>query len=323
MPLQNFFRRRFDTWLDKRLPRTGIAALNSKSVFTFPSKAGFGFLVVMALLWLVAINYENNIIFGLGALLGAIFVITIFHSYANLAGLRVQVRSIGAGFPSEMLKVELELSQHSKRHRDDILLSFAGEDPLQVVLPDGKQTATATLYVPARKRGKQVLGRLTVESTYPLGLIRVWTHILLDGYGVVYPRPIAGSPQANGEEGDRIDGKAILEGREDFAGLKEYRPGESASRIAWKQFARGQGLHAKSFSDPVADPQWLDWDSYPGLDREARLSRLCHALLECAKRGEPFGLRLPGKEYPLAAGSRHRDQLLVALALFESGGSQA
>lgn len=318
MPWDRFFQRRFDTWLEKRLPRVAAATLNTRSLFILPSQAGFGFLLVVALLWLLATNYENNIIFAVGALLGSLLVVAIFHSFANLAGLTLSVKAIGAGFPGDMLKVDIEISQRQHRHRDGIRLSFPESTPVHIAMVNGQQTVNATLFVPAKIRGKRRLHRLTLESSHPLGLVRTWTHILLAGHGIVYPRPQEGAPQATGDEGDSSTADAVASGHDDFEGLKTYRPGESPSRIAWKQLAREQGLFSKHFSDPLADPQWLEWQQYPGLDREARLSRLCFAVLEASRSGDPFGLRLPGYESPLAVGHAHRDSLLAQLALFEA-----
>ena len=316
---RGYIQRRFDLWLEKRLPRVASAFLNTRSLFVFPSRAGLSFLLVIALLWLLATNYENNIVFALGALLGAMLVVAIFHSFANLAGLSVRVREFGNGFPGDLLKVEVELSQRNGRLRDNILLAFPESTPVQVALAKGDSSTVATLYVPARYRGKRRLQRLTVETTFPIGLVRTWTHILLEGYGVVYPRPMAGIPQAAGDEGESTGVEKAMSGHDDFAGLQAYRPGESPGRIAWKQLAREQGLFSKQFSEPPADPQWLDWQHYPGLDREARLSRLCFAVLESSRDSTPYGLRLPGYESTLGSGFAHRERLLTALALFEAG----
>jgi len=316
-----FFQRRFDAWLARRLPRVERIRLDRRSVFTFPSRQGLGLVLVLVLLWLLATNYQNNLVFAFGALLGSLMVVTIFHSFANLAGLEVRILGVGAGFPGDSLKVEVEVSQRGRRHREDIWLSFPGAVPQRVALPRGEQTAIVTLFIPARRRGLRPLDRLTLETCYPLGLIRVWTHVLLRGAGVVYPRPIAGASTAGGNTGDAVEGSATTWGSEDFEGLALFRPGESRTRIAWKQLARGLGVYSKQFSDPVADPTWLDWHSYPGLDREARLCRLCHGVLEAAAGDSPFGLRLPGSESTLGRGEIHRDSLLRMLALFECEGA--
>ncbi|MCK9503030.1 MAG: DUF58 domain-containing protein [Porticoccaceae bacterium] len=320
--LTKYWRRYFDFWLQRRLPRVSQITLNQRSVFTFPSRTGLGFIGVLALMWLLATNYENNVVFVFAALLGAVFVVTIFHSYANLAGVSLRIVQIEAGFPGDKIRVDVEVSQQDQRYRDGIWLKFGDGSPQPILSNTGdggsdQRRAVVSLYLDARRRGKIYAGRLTVETVYPLGLIRVWSHVLLDGWGVVYPQPIAASRQHSGV-GDSTDfASDEIQGAEDFNDLSPYRAGEPYNRIAWKQLARGQGLYSKHFVDPVADPQWLDWSDYPGLDREARLSRLCADVLQAATSGRPYGLKLPGEQSALGQGEKHRQQLLRSLALFE------
>lgn len=315
---QSFWQRKFNLWLERRLPRVPAVTLSHRSIFTFPSRVGMAFFALLILLWLLATNYENNVVFMFAALLGAMVVISIFHGFTNLAGLQLRVLAVEDGFPGDQVRVDVEVSQQGKRPRDDLWLHFADTTPQRVSLVTGERAAIASLYVPARRRGHLHLGRLTVESVYPLGLIRVWTHVLLAGAGVVYPQPVSGAPQAtaSGDSTDKPVGEIV--GSEDFSALNPYRAGESFSRIAWKQVARGQGLYSKHFVDPIADPQWLDWDHYPGLDREARLSRLCADVLHAAASDQPFGVRLPGQVSNLGQGEGHREALLRMLGLFEA-----
>ena len=315
--LQALRQRLYHRWLERRLPRVAEITLNRKSIFTFPSTTGLMFILFLLLLWLLAVNYENNVVFAFGALLGAALIVSIFHGYANLAGLAVRIVAIESGFPGDRVRVDIEIRQSGKRHRDDIWVKFPDTLPERVVLHDGEASAVVSLFVRARRRGWLQTGRLTLESVYPLGLIRVWTHILLAGRGVVYPRPVAGAPRGSGTGGGDENRASERPGSEDFSDLKAYRQGEPVNRIAWKQVARGQGVYSKHFVDPVADPRWLDWQDYPGMDREARLSRLCHDLLAVSRSGRPFGLRLPGQESVLGQGDQHRDRLLKMLALFE------
>ncbi|MGD9661659.1 MAG: DUF58 domain-containing protein [Porticoccaceae bacterium] len=325
--LTKYWRRYFDFWLERRLPRVSQITLNHRSIFTFPSRTGLGFLGVLVLMWLLATNYENNVVFVFAALLAAVFVVTIFHSFANLSGIRVRIVHIEDGFPGEKVRVDVEVSQQDRRYRDGIWLKFAGSSPQPVLfssshsVDDEQRTAVVGLYIDTKRRGKLYPGRLTVETVYPLGLIRVWSRVLLDSWGIVYPQPISanGEHKGGGESTDfAID---EVQGAEDFSALSPYRAGEPYNRIAWKQLARGQGLYTKHFADPVADPQWLDWNQYPGLDREARLSRLCADVLQAAISGRPYGLKLPGEQSVLGQGEKHRQRLLRSLALFEWGGS--
>lgn len=307
---------RFESWLEKRLPRQPSVWLNRNRIFVLPSKAGLAFLLVLILLWLVSVNYENNLVFAFAALLAAMMVVSIFHSYANLAGLRLRVPDAASTFAGERARVDVELHQGGSRHRDDIWLHFPDSLPQRATLHNGESTAVVSLYVPARRRGRLHTGRLTVESFYPLGLIRVWTHVLLDNGGLVYPAPVPDSMTAAGGE-EAEEGGRDESGTEDFLGLSRYRRGEPLNRIAWKQLARGQGLHTKHFADPQGSSEWIDWNAFPGMDREARLSRLCHCVLEAAAGDGFYGLVLPGEQSELGRGTAHRDRLLAMLALFE------
>ena len=57
---------------------------------------------------------------------------------------------------------------------------------------------------------------------------------------------------------------------------------------------------------------------FTGLDREARLSRLCGMLLRVAITDQPYGLRLPGIVIEPDRGESHRQYLLAELALFDT-----
>jgi uncharacterized protein (DUF58 family) len=313
------WRRWFNNWLERRLPRVKTASLTRKNIFTFPSRTGWMFAGVLILLWLLATNYQNNLVFGFSALLGALLIVSIFHGYANLSGLQLRVLSVDHGFPGDQLRVEVELSHPRPRRREDIHLLFPDGDTRIVSLSSERASITVALYLDARRRGRRHVDRITIETSYPLGLIRVWSYLNLAGYGLVYPRPVAVEAVASGETGDSSTRSAEVAGSEDFSGLRDYRNGESLNRIAWKQFARGQTLLSKQFVDPIADPQWLDWQQFPGMDREARLSRLCHQVLKAARAGYAFGLRLPGQCSDLGVGDAHRDRLLAMLAVFEIG----
>ena len=170
----------------------------------------------------------------------------------------------------------------------------------------------------APKRGHYNPGRLKVESVYPLGLLRVWTKIDLNINCLVYPRPIFGSHEHLNTSGRGEGALQHDEGSEDFVGLKHYQPGDSLKRIAWKQYAREQGLYAKHYADYQDERIWLDWDALPGLDRESRLSVLTGKLRKIAVTNQHYGLRLPAIEIAPDSGETHKLRLLTELALFES-----
>ena len=106
-------------------------------------------------------------------------------------------------------------------------------------------------------------------------------------------------------------------GDEDFTGLRAFQPGDSIRRIAWKAYARGQGLHTKQYAGTDVVSHVFDWDSLAGLDAESRLAQLCRWILDAHERGEAFGLRLPGIVIGLNVGAAHQERCLNELALFD------
>ncbi len=313
--IKNYFQQRFSRWIDRRLPPAKSIQLDSRKLFIFPSRGGLYFIGVVVVVWLVATNYENNVIFGFALLMIALFVVAIHHSFFNLSGVAVtSVRShpVFAGQPMEF---EIELQQRGHRYRDSIQLHYSGGDAAVIALP-ATEIVNVRLTVRSVRRGWLQPGRLTVESQYPFGLLRVWTHLNLEQRGLVYPAPLAGPPPVATNAGRGNGPLLVAEGSEDFVGLQRYKAGESLRHVAWKHYAREQGMMSKHYADPVDDEIWLDWEAFPGLDQERRLSRLCDWLLTVSNTTSPYGLRLPGVEISPATGKAHRDQLLRELALF-------
>ncbi len=313
--IKNYFRQRFARWIERRLPPAKTIQLDSRKLFIFPSRAGLYFTGVVLVVWLVATNYENNVVFAFAFLLMALFVVAIHHSFFNLSGVALSGVRSHPVFAGQAVEFEIQLQQRGNRYRDSIQLRYGSGDPVSIALP-GTEMARVRLAVPATRRGWLRPGRLTVESQYPFGLLRVWTHLNLDQWGLVYPAPVAGPPPLVTQAG-RGDGPLLVaEGSEDFVGLQRYKVGESLRHVAWKHYAREQGMMSKHYADPVDDEIWLDWQAFPGLDQERRLSRLCDWLLTASNTTSPYGLRLPGVEIAPATGRAHRDRLLRELALF-------
>jgi len=103
---------------------------------------------------------------------------------------------------------------------------------------------------------------------------------------------------------DMTDGREISGGTSDFAGTREYQPGDSPKHIHWGQYAKTGDLYTKSFVDYESQDIWLDWQSLNISGTEPRLSH------------KQYGLRIPGKEIQPNKGEAHKIRCLTALALF-------
>ena len=87
-------------------------------------------------------------------------------------------------------------------------------------------------------------------------------------------------------------------------------------RIAWKAFARGQGLQVKQFSAYQGHELWLDWSQLPNIASERKLELLVRWILDADAQGLIYGLRLPGVEILPQHNASHRAACLRTLALF-------
>jgi uncharacterized protein (DUF58 family) len=314
--LVNSLRNKFWQWVARRAPKAPAVTLQHKSIYVFPGRQGLLFIFVLGLMWLLGTNYENNLILAAAFLLMSMMIVSVVHAFRNLAGLRFTAIGNQPVFAGDYVRFDVLLEAAPRTDHENIQLSLDENVSIAVDVPKaGEQRLN--LSAKTHRRGWFEPGRLSVKSHYPLGLIRAWSWIQLDAKALVYPAPLASAAPpmkpANSQQGDYLS----RENSEDFQGFQRYQAGAPLAHVAWKQFARGAGLHLKDYVGYQNQQVWLDWDGLPGLDTETRLSQLCYWALELAKTHTEFGLRLPDTTIELGVGSTHQDRVLRALALFE------
>ncbi|MCB1677614.1 MAG: DUF58 domain-containing protein [Halioglobus sp.] len=308
-------RRRFAGWIDRRIPPARAVTLNQKRIFIMPSRVGFFFGLCLLLMLLTAINYENNMSYALTFLLATLFVVATLHTYANLSGLTIRAVRAQAVFPGQQSEFVVAIERGGRHDHCALRAQWPHGSQALFNLVDA-DSAQLRLQVPVARRGWHHPGRLLLESTYPLGLLRCWTWIDLDLQALVYPQPLP-STALPGAAAQRPDGASLpVPGSDDFYGFRAYRPGDSPRQVYWKGLARERGLQTKQYTAYTGSGTWLDWDLFPGLGTEQRLSQLCYWALALHARNEEYGLRLPGVVIAPAAGEQHRDQVLRELALY-------
>ncbi|MGY8776156.1 MULTISPECIES: DUF58 domain-containing protein [Spongiibacter] len=312
--LRAAFRRRMNAWIARRNPPVSALTLQQNRIFIFPSSVGMGFGALLLGLLLLAINYQNNLIFMLVFALFSVSIITILHTYINLSGLRIQAGNSEPVFAGETAHFHLHLDSGS-RPRYQLQLSFAEQRTVICEMPRAGQHYELRMPYPATSRGRLQPGRLQLRSDFPLGILRCWAMPMMDWHCLVYPRPKMLRPlQSSADSGEGVS--AARRDSDEFSGFERYRRGESPRRIFWKAYARGQGLFSKQYEAGSSDRLILDWDSLEGLGEEDRLSNLCAWVLECEQRGLAYGLRVPGMFMPPDLGPAHLKAALRVLALW-------
>lgn len=295
--------------------KTKSVTLSQKKIYILPTKEGLFFLLTVILAIMVAINYQNSLIFSIAFLLLSLFIVGIFHTYRNLEGLTLTAPDGRSVFLSEDAEFRVTISSKTQRRYEALQLGWDPEFRKEVDLEI--EESIVGLFVTTTKRGFLDPGRLLIETRYPLGLFRAWSRVDLDVSCIVYPKPIS-APHIPLSATTSDDGETSLtEGSEDFYGLREYQKGDSLKHVDWKSYARSDRLFTKQFESSVDQTLWLEWDSLQGLETEDRLSRLCFWVIQYSTTDAAYGLRLPDVEISPSKGSIHRQKLLVALALFD------
>ncbi len=292
-----------------------VTVLAQRDIYILPTRHGLLFALVLLAMLLGAMNYNNSLGFLLTFLLGSLAVVSILHAYRNLAGLRIEGVRVEPVFAGQTARFLITFHNPTAATRCAVTLTVPGAQPFGVDLPPHQRTPVE-LAKTANRRGRLPLGRLTLESRYPLGLFRAWAYWRPDTTAVVYPHPAPPLPlPMGGGEGGRWRDTPEA-GVDDFRGFRDYHPGDSLRHIHWKALARDEVLRVKQFALPQSETLWLSWEDTPGADTEQRLSRLCRWVVDAQRLGLPFGLRLPDGDLPPALDAGHVQRALTRLALF-------
>jgi len=231
---------------------------------------------VVILLWLASLLMalvvppaRKDIFFSLTYLFGGLLVFSFLWAWLNLHWVRVtrQTRSrrsqVGK-YVEERFVVEntgplpklwLEVRDQSE---------LPGHRPSRVVnsLPAHRQRSWP-VKTHCYRRGRFMLGPVTLYSGDPFGLFVLQQDVNLTGHIVVYP-PTFDLPGFAPRIGQLPGGDALRRRTHhvttNVAGVRDYAPGDSFNRIHWPSTARTGRLIAKEFElDPMADI-WLFLD---------------------------------------------------------------
>jgi uncharacterized protein (DUF58 family) len=316
-------KKRWQAWLDRRIPATHEITLTQRTIFIVPSKVGWAFVLLLLLLLVTAINYQNSLIYGLTFWLFSVAMSALLFTYRNLSGLTIKTSQSIKGYSGTFVEVPIRLNDDKRDHQGLKIHWPAQENdssPIaQVVISDVAGGEEKEIRIPFQlpQRGYLTTPRLHIETRFPFGFYKSWTWLRLNTPGIVYPKPIITPFVASMGEGDEMPTDANLQiGNDEFIGLRNYRSGDSLKHVAWKYLAKGKGLLTKEYDNQQLSMQWLDWFSLQGMGVEERLSHLTGWVLQAEQEGRAYGIKLPQLDIKPNVGDVHRDLCLKHLALY-------
>ena len=192
---------RVSEWLyGFRTPEHGTVVLIHRRVYIVPSRLGWFFAGTLLILLVGSINYALSLGFALTFLLAGMGLVGMVHTTRNLVRMAVSAGRTSAVFAGESAQFCLYLDGRAAFDRPAILVRHLASGAQLVLDVPGGAIAEALLAVPAARRGWLPLGRVMLETRFPLGLFRAWSYVEPEARCLVYPRPERSAlPRPSGE----------------------------------------------------------------------------------------------------------------------------
>lgn len=289
--------------------------IQHKRIYILPTKRGLAYLFSLLIMLIASVNYALNLGYALCFLLTGLFAASLLHTYKNISGITCEKMHSENVFAGERAHFAITIKNKTRLERIGVTIKCADASDVIDVKPG--ETAQALLVKPTTSRGILKLGRITITSSYPLGLWRTWSYLHSNEHVTVYPAPEQHAPAPPTQEVDSQGEKVHKANLGDISGLREYNPGDSISSIAWKAAARGQGLFVKTFENENAGGRTHLTMAQTGLHNiEKQLSRLSAWVLAAEQSQTEYSLEVEGTHLELGLGTEQKQNALIALAQF-------
>jgi len=282
-----------------------------------PTRAGLLFAAVVITMLVTAINYQLSLGYALTFLVASFALVGMLHTFRNLSTLTLRAGRAEPVFAGQLAEFTLIARNETSLERFALSLNVAGmAQPEYFDIAPGAEHFVA-IALPTRQRGWMPAPRLTLATTYPIGVWRAWARWHPALRVLVYPQPETPAAPLPARVATSGEGTARGQGHEDIAALRPYASGDSPRLIAWKAIARtaSDDLITKQFDGGDVGELSLDWSLMPAsMGLEARLSRLTRWVLDADAAGVRYALALPGRRVDFDLGPAHRARCLEALA---------
>ncbi|MCP5160408.1 MAG: DUF58 domain-containing protein [Hahellaceae bacterium] len=313
-PLRNLLEQKFWQWIGRRSPSKARVELTLRNIYVLPTSKGLLFGLMLLVMFITGVNYQNSLVLLTTFFLATLFVVSILAAFSNLSGLILSLRDSDDCFNGEMASFNFVIIDPKEKRRQRLMLTLETSGDREIFDCVGHSTSVS-LGLKCRARGQLSPGRLLIETAFPMGLVRAWSWVRLDGNIFVYPAPVKGS-RCVGDTTDEEWPSGGLRGTGDISGVREYLAGDSLSRVSWKHFASKGALYVKDREDAGRSEVWLSLDEYASNSLEIRLQNLCFDLLELDVKGASYGVILGDKKSARGMGDIHRRELLRSLATY-------
>lgn len=309
------FKSYWEKWAKKRNRSGNPQVLNSRNIYILPTKFGLVYGMVILVLFLIAVNYQVNLIFLMTFLLVTISFLSAWEAHANLKSLSFRLITVEDAHQGTPAKMVLFIEQNNKNRfgvefqiglQPKIRLAKVPQEGIQFILP-----------IETTRRGRFYLLPIIISSLYPFGIFKVWSYLYFEEHYYVYPQPIDPGFWPTPYVDQHIQNK-FTSGDEEYYDLKQVEnPWTEPNLIAWKIAAKGQGWFLKKMKNHEDDYWLFKLNDLPTTNLELKLQNLSYWLQAAETNGQIYGLKLQTVSTPFAHGKDHLHHCLRQLALYQ------
>jgi uncharacterized protein (DUF58 family) len=289
--------------------------LRHRRIYILPTRRGLAFLATLGMTLLTSLNYSLSLGFAATFMLAG----TARH------GARAHVpQSVRHRVAAARRRRNLRRRRHALHPRAggrgnaSIRRGARGARlrPVTVdVVPDSALPVALEVLTP--RRGRIVLGRITLSSEFPMGLWHAWAYVHFPLAGIAFPTPEVNPPPLPigvfGQEDASLT-HGTTRTSPDFARTSPViRCSESlgspwpAAPDGTRNSSRAATAEAASTSPGIRSPA--------SLPAQKKIARLTAWVLAAERAARPFALHAPGIALAAGQGRDHRRVALTALAL--------
>ncbi len=240
---------------------------NRSKIIIYPNWNGVGLGFFVFLCFLIAVFYENNFGLLLSIIIFFIFFISIFVSNQNLNHLSINALDNYYLEAKKKGVIDIQVINHVNEKKLNIDLDYKKQNLIELNFT--KKINTIRLNEQYLERGTFSIGKITLKSIYPFGIIRTKRYFNLQSKIVVFPNKLQPNINLLNEFNINLKGHA----NDEFEGIEDYKNGDSFSKIAWKKSIIKNKKYIKKFEEPKKENNLiLNLDNYKDINFEDLLS---------------------------------------------------
>lgn len=299
--------------------------ISRKQLYILPTRVGWYYALILFALFGIAVKFDNQSAFMMLFILVSVGLIAMVYTHNNVVNLQMASHPSKSVFLGQAALFPITLSNQSAKPRHAVWLIAGGFHQLTQL--EAGQNQTVELKLPTVQRGYLSCEPVSLSSLYPIGVFFCWTKRFVPNERcLVYPQPLdlVAFPDDGAQHGKEQQSANVLQGAEDYAGMKAYQDGDRMRDIHWPSLAKTNKLVSIQYENNSNASVNLSWFTLPtSLGVEDRLSQLCYWVIEAEQNGQSYQLEMPNQTIEFDKGLVHYHECLRALALWGESSSSA